>query len=68
MDKQGVSLGRNTGASIAKHERLLFLDADVRLSPDFLTKALTQLNEKDLKWQVCIWGRRGYLLRINLVI
>ena len=32
METRGVSLGRNTGASLAKHERLLFLDADVRLA------------------------------------
>ncbi|MUK77814.1 glycosyltransferase [Aliivibrio fischeri] len=59
MDKQGVSLGRNTGASIAKHERILFLDADVRLSPDFLTKALTQLNEKGLEVAGVYMGSKG---------
>lgn len=46
MPKRGVSLGRNTGASLASHERLLFLDADVRLDSDFLVKAVEQLNQK----------------------
>lgn len=35
MDTRGVSLGRNTGAELAKYERILFLDADVRLPSDF---------------------------------
>jgi len=49
METKGVSLGRNTGAALAKHERLLFLDADVCLQPDFLSKALLQLTEKKLE-------------------
>ncbi|WP_434998216.1 glycosyltransferase family 2 protein [Vibrio scophthalmi] len=49
MEQRGVSLGRNTGASLAQHERLLFLDADVRLSPTFLTCALEQLEHKQLE-------------------
>lgn len=40
MDRRGVSLGRNTGAAAAKGERLLFLDADTRLAPDFLEKSM----------------------------
>ncbi|MFB9886228.1 glycosyltransferase [Balneatrix alpica] len=39
MAQRGASLGRNTGAQAAQHERLLFLDADVRLAPDFLARA-----------------------------
>ncbi|KII79476.1 glycosyltransferase family 2 protein [Vibrio renipiscarius] len=49
MDRRGVSLGRNTGANLAKHERLLFLDADVRLTPAFLTLAIEQLERKQLE-------------------
>lgn len=49
METRGVSLGRNTGAKLAKHERLLFLDADVQLSPNFLANALSQLEEKQLE-------------------
>lgn len=49
MSNRGVSLGRNTGASLAKHERLLFLDADVRLDNDFLAKATDLLDKKSLQ-------------------
>ncbi|WP_394125611.1 glycosyltransferase family 2 protein [Vibrio hepatarius] len=49
METRGVSLGRNTGAELAKHERLLFLDADVQLSPTFLANAISQLEEKQLE-------------------
>ena len=49
MSKRGVSLGRNTGASLAKNERILFLDADVRLDADFLQKASQLLDKKSLK-------------------
>ncbi len=49
MDTRGVSLGRNTGAKLAKYERLLFLDADVRLSANFLSNAMTSLEEKKLE-------------------
>ncbi len=45
MDKRGVALGRNTGAALAKYERLLFLDADVRLSADFLARAVSLLSD-----------------------
>ncbi|PSU35921.1 glycosyltransferase [Photobacterium lutimaris] len=48
MSQRGTSLGRNTGAQLAKHERLLFLDADVRLSPTFLTNALYELESRKL--------------------
>lgn len=59
MDKRGVSLGRNTGASLAKHERLLFLDADVSLKADFLEKAATQLAEKKLEVAGVYMGSKG---------
>lgn len=49
MNKRGVALGRNTGASLAQFERLLFLDADVRLKRDFLAKADQLLTRKRLK-------------------
>lgn len=49
MSERGTSLGRNTGEQIAKHERLLFLDADVRLSPTFLTNALYELDNRKLE-------------------
>ncbi len=49
MHKRGVSLGRNTGAELANFERLVFLDADVRLEADFLSSAVTQLNKTGLE-------------------
>tara|TARA_Y100001960_G_scaffold295687_1_gene340557 strand:+ start:132 stop:860 length:729 start_codon:yes stop_codon:yes gene_type:complete len=49
MAGRGTSLGRNTGASLAKHQRILFLDADVQLSEAFLHNALSELKEKKLE-------------------
>ncbi|MBA5761576.1 glycosyltransferase [Vibrio sp. 404] len=49
MATRGVSLGRNTGAAMAQYERILFLDADVRLAPTFLANAISQLEEKQLE-------------------
>lgn len=49
MENRGVSLGRNTGASLAQYNRILFLDADVSLPRNFLAKALYELEEKKLE-------------------
>ncbi|OCH21693.1 glycosyltransferase family 2 protein [Aliivibrio logei] len=59
MDTTGVSLGRNTGAALAKYERILFLDADVCLSPDFLSKSLSLLDEKKLEVAGIYMGSKG---------
>lgn len=45
MKTRGVSRGRNVGAAQAQGERLLFLDADTRLSPDFLQKSIRNLDQ-----------------------
>ncbi|SEF83994.1 glycosyltransferase family 2 protein [Vibrio hangzhouensis] len=58
METRGVSLGRNTGAKLAKHERLLFLDADVRLDKDFLENAMTKLEEEKLEVAGIYMGSR----------
>ena len=49
MTSRGVCLGRNTGAALAHHEHLLFLDADVRVSSDFLEKAMRHIDTKQLQ-------------------
>ena len=49
MSRRGTSLGRNTGASQAQYERLLFLDADSRLDSDFLEKAVKELEDRRLQ-------------------
>ncbi len=48
MQTRGTSLGRNTGAEYARHERLLFLDADVCIKPDFLEKSVHALRRRKL--------------------
>lgn len=48
MPTRGVCLGRNTGAELAQYDRLLFLDADVRLQANFLAKASALLDAKQL--------------------
>ncbi|WP_107498160.1 glycosyltransferase [Thalassobius sp. I31.1] len=45
MNGRGVSRGRNTGALAARGQRILFLDADTRLSPDFLKNAISELDQ-----------------------
>ena len=49
MQERGASLGRNTGAEHARHERLVFLDADNRIAPDFIAKARSELKKSGLK-------------------
>lgn len=66
MDARGVSLGRNTGAKHAKYERLLFLDADVRLSPDFLSRALHKLEHAKLDVAGVYMGANGMPLMHRL--
>lgn len=57
MDRRGVSLGRNTGAAVARGQRIVFLDADTRLAPDFFEKTLIELDAKALDVGiVCMTG------------
>lgn len=58
MTERGVSLGRNTGAALAKHERLLFLDADVRLDREFLELAAKKLESEKLEVAGVFMGAR----------
>lgn len=49
MSKRGVSLGRNTGVKFSENERLLFLDADVRLNKNFISNSIDILDKKELE-------------------
>jgi glycosyltransferase involved in cell wall biosynthesis len=44
---RGPAYARNRGEEIASHERLLFLDADTRLSPDFLKRLTREIARKN---------------------
>lgn len=58
MKQRGVSLGRNVGAAAARGERILFLDADTRLHPDFLCNSLAELEKRELAVAgVCMDGK-----------
>ena len=47
-DRKGVSIARNTGAKHAKGQYLVFLDADSRISKDFLTSNLMEMQKRQL--------------------
>lgn len=49
----GPAYGRNRGAQIAVHERLLFLDADTVLRPDFVTEATSELTSVQADVATC---------------
>jgi hypothetical protein len=63
MQKRGVSLGRNTGAAVASADRLLFLDADTRLDPEFLEQAIEELETRDLEVGIACMSAVGLPLR-----
>ncbi len=48
QSQRGVSLQRNAGAKNAKTDWLCFLDADVHLSPTFITKSLQEIQARKL--------------------
>lgn len=66
MSERGVSLGRNTGAALAKYERLLFLDADVRLDSDFLATASAKLDNSGLEVAGVYMSAKGLPLHYRL--
>jgi len=47
------AVGRNNGARAAQGEFLFFFDADVRLPPDFLERALAELDERFIDLATC---------------
>lgn len=59
MQKRGVCLGRNTGANLANYERLLFLDADVRLPAHFIAHALDYLDNQKLEVAAVYLSAKG---------
>ena len=63
MEQRGVSLGRNTGAQQARADRLLFLDADTRLVPDFLETAMLELQQRDLEVGIVCMATTGLAFR-----
>lgn len=52
-------MGRNVGASLAVNERLLFLDADVRLKHTFLAQAMRSLDKSGLEIAGVYMGANG---------
>lgn len=50
---RNVSHQRNLGAENAKFERILFLDADGHLEPNFLENALNEISQKNLEVTGC---------------
>lgn len=63
MRNRGVSLGRNTGAQQAQGTRLLFLDADTRLQPDFIETSLQELSAKQLELGIVCMSSDGLPLK-----
>ncbi len=59
METRGVSLGRNTGADLAKYDTLMFLDADVCLRPDFIANAVQKLDDSGLEVAGVYLGSQG---------
>lgn len=51
--KKGVSIARNTGATLATGEYLVFLDADSRIAPDFLNRGLEEMKARQLQVAAC---------------
>lgn len=67
IDEANVSKARNHGAALAKHDTLLFLDADTQLQNDFVSSITTRLGtaksvpiQKTLFFKV--WLYTKYLL------
>ncbi len=51
--KRGVSIARNTGAALANGKFLVFLDADSRIAPDFLSQNLAEMQARKLDAAAC---------------
>lgn len=49
LERPGLSAQRNMGVQHARHEQLLFMDADVLLPSNFIKESLKQINEKKIQ-------------------
>ena len=47
-DGRGPAAARNTGAALATGDLLLFLNGDVTIGPDYVSRLLTLMDENDL--------------------
>ncbi|MBN1184275.1 MAG: glycosyltransferase family 2 protein [Bacteroidales bacterium] len=52
-EPNGPAFGRNQGALVAKYERLLFLDADTSLKPNFIERILKSLKRNKADVATC---------------
>lgn len=57
-EQRGASLGRNTGAKAAHYERLLFLDADTQLTPNFIKNALNIVTRQNIDVAGIYWNMK----------
>lgn len=53
MKKRGASLGRNTGATLAQFERIVFLDADTMFAENFLEKTTQYIQKHNIDIASC---------------
>lgn len=76
-ERGGPAVARNKGAEAATGERLLFIDADVILPPDFIEKSINELERRNLDigagFAVPITNNKlermgGYLLSYYLIL
>lgn len=53
------AIARNNGAKIAKFSWLLFLDSDVRITPNFLKESVSQIQQKNLSVATAYFDTKG---------
>lgn len=67
LDKpRGPAYARNKGAEAASYERLIFLDADTRLKPDFIQKVMHELAKNQADVATCPIRIREGAIKSNL--
>ncbi len=68
VGERGVARQRNLGGRLASGEVVYFLDADTRLSPDFLEKTIRQFGSKDLDMAGFWYLPSSYRLDTTIVL